>query len=78
MYDRVDGGAKHGEQRCPFCEPVDARAKIVAADHQNCCKQAGSVGNADPPDIIDEVQPPDIGYACTPYPDADDDRQTRT
>jgi hypothetical protein len=70
MQDRIEPGRDHGSQRRGLGEAVHRGAQPVPAQDQDHREQAGGVGDADPPDVVDQVEAPDMRDVGAPHPGA--------
>jgi hypothetical protein len=67
MQDGVEAGHDNGRQRRGLGEAVHRRAQAVPAQHEEHREQAGGIGDADPPDIVDQVEAPDMRDVGAPH-----------
>jgi hypothetical protein len=71
MQDGVERGGGDGGQRRGLREAVHRRAQPVPAQHQDGGEEARRIGDANPPDVVDQVEAPDEGHVGAPEPCAD-------
>ena len=67
---REDAGAGDGEERHRFGEPVDRRAPVLLEQQQDRRDERAGVADADPPDEVDDREPPADRDVDAPDPGA--------